>query len=1077
MVIMISDFSTSINILRDTDKKLNYLLTPNSKNVANQIVSDFKLGIRSFNIVGTYGTGKSSFLVALEKSLKNINKYFKLEFKQKQTVDFLKIVGSYKSLISVFEDHYQIQPKENRIEFVLSEIFNQYYSFKSENHILFIVIDEFGKFLEYASENNPELELYFFQQLAEFCNNTKHNIVLLTTIHQSFESYSISLKNHQKQEWIKVKGRFREITFNEPIEQLLYLASEHISNLNFEIDHNIKHSELVNLIKFSKALNLEEKYYENNSQMLFPLDLISATILAQSLQRYGQNERSLFSFLESTDYTGLSNFNRSNNPFFNISCVYDYLNYNFYSFLTSKYNPDFAYWSSIRSSIEETERVFDESINNYIKIIKTIGLLNIFIPPGATLDKKFLSTYLKISNGILNASMLIDKLEHHKIIIYRNYSQRYVLFEGTDLDIQSALLEAGNKLTETKDIASLIKKHFQFSPVFVKQYSFLNGTPRFFEYIISDEPINQTPFNEIDGFINLIFNENIDISKLEKHSKNQSEAILYAYYSNSNEIKNVLFEIERTQRVILENSEDKIAVKELNNIIDHYKNLLNYYILDTNFSSKSEVIWIWKGFRKDIKSKKDLNKLLSQICYEVYDKTPIYKNELINKHNISSQIHTAKRNYFKALVNNEDKHDLGFDIDKFPPEKTIFLTLLKKNGISSTQNFDEISSNISTELKFNILWDECNKFVQDSKIERKRIDALYDTLSARPFKLKKGLIDLWIPTFLFLRKDDFALFSNGAFVPYLSEEVLELIQKNPDEFEIKAFDIDGVKLNIVNSFRTYLNLSTDEKVDKTAFIELIKPFLIFYKQLPVYTKNTKRLSREAKSIREVISNSQDPEKTFFEEFPSALGFNLTQLSDNENSLKKFVSSIQDSVKELRTSYDNLIDRIETFIKTDILYEELDFENYKLKLQQRYKKIKKHMLLTSQKSFIQRLDSAIDDKKAWLNSLAQAIMTKPIDNFTDEDEVAFYDKFKSTIIELDSLTNISKYEVESESEEIVSVKIDSFFSKIDPKIVRIPKKKSNEIQKIKNLLKDNLSNDKTLNIAAIVDLLKDCFNNE
>ena len=36
------------------------------------------------------------------------------------------------------------------------------------------------------------------------------------------------------------------------------------------------------------------------------------------------------------------------------------------------------------------------------------------------------------------------ELEKKKIILFRNYSKRYVLFEGTDLDIQSALIEAGS---------------------------------------------------------------------------------------------------------------------------------------------------------------------------------------------------------------------------------------------------------------------------------------------------------------------------------------------------------------------------------------------------------------------------------------------------------------------------------------------------------------------------------------------------------------------------------------------------------------------------------------------------------
>ena len=98
--------------------------------------------------------------------------------------------------------------------------------------MLFLIVDEFGKFLEYASQNEPKKELYFIQQLAEFVNNSDLNIVLYTTVHQNFDAYALSLTQSQKQEWTKVKGRFKEITFNEPVEQLLFLASEHLTDYN-----------------------------------------------------------------------------------------------------------------------------------------------------------------------------------------------------------------------------------------------------------------------------------------------------------------------------------------------------------------------------------------------------------------------------------------------------------------------------------------------------------------------------------------------------------------------------------------------------------------------------------------------------------------------------------------------------------------------------------------------------------------------------------------------------------------------------------------------------------------------------
>jgi ribosomal protein S15P/S13E len=1069
---MANNFTTSVNIIRDTDRDFNYIPTPNARQVVSQIVNDFKKGIRSFNVVGTYGTGKSSFLLAFEQSIRGTKRYFEPNFVIKPKYDFVKIVGSYASIVEQFSDAFEVQTNKNQQENIFSEIFNRYHSIGKENKILFILIDEFGKFLEFASKHNPEKELYFVQQLAEFCNNPKHNIVLITTVHQSLESYAYSLSKTQQQEWTKVKGRFREITFNEPVEQLLFLASEYVAE---NLENKTSKAEIEKCLKLTtetKAFNFNKDFLKEIAPKLYPLDILSANILTLSLQRYGQNERSLFSFLESSDHTGLAKFNKQENPFYNLSNVYDYLNFNFYSFLTSKYNPDFSAWSSIRSSIEEVERAFDSNINDYIKAVKTIGLLNIFSASGSILDLNFFVDYLKIGCGISDAKDIIKNLETKNIIRYRSHSRRFILFEGTDLDIQTALIEAGNKISEVVDISTLLNKYIQFSPVFAKQYSFSTGTPRYFEFIISDYPIQKIPEGEIDGFVNLVFNGKLKKSDIQNKSKLQEEAVIYCFFKNSTEIKNLLFEIEKIQKVLDENKEDKVAKRELENIIESQIRLLNHFITDSIYSGSKDVKWYFNGDEKKIADKKDFNKLLSQVCSIVYDATPVFKNELVNKHKISSSIHTAKRNYFKALANNWDKENLGFEDSKFPPEKTIYLSLLKENGISPIRekSLDVIS--IDNNSSFNRLWSASEDFLYSAKSEQLKISELSEILSKRPFKLKQGLIDFWVPTFLFLKRDDFAIFNDESYIPYLSEENLELIAKYPEKYSIKTFDIEGVKLDIFNSYRTFLNQSTEQKFDNNSFIETIKPFIVFYKQLPEYTKNTKRLSPSALKIRQAISNSKDPEDTFFEAFPNALGITLSTLQKDKSKLQSYTTNLQDAVRELRTSYDELLKRFEDFICNEFVGKSVDFEEYKAYLQKRFSKLKKHMLLSNQKTFVQRLDSPLDDKKAWLNSIAQAVSGKTLEIFSDEDEILLYERFKSMILELDSLTKISKTDIDESKEEVIGVKIDSFFSKIDPKVVRVPKNKSKEIEELKNELKNKLGKDNTSNIAAVLNLLKE-----
>ncbi len=175
---------------------------------------------------------------------------------------------------------------------------------------------------------------------------------------------------------------------------------------------------------------------------------------------------------------------------------------------------------------------------------------------------------------------------------------------------------------------------------------------------------------------------------------------------------------------------------------------------------------------------------------------------------------------------------------------------------------------------------------------------------------------------------------------------------------------------------------------------------------------------------------------------------------------------------MRTSYDALVKRVEDFICTEFVGKQVDFEEYKEHLQRRFSKLKKHLLLAHQKTFVQRINSVLDDKKAWLNSIAQSVTGKTLETFTDEDEVLLYEKFKSMIFELDSLSNLSKADIDEMNEEVIGVKIDTFFSSINPKIVRVPKNKSEEIEQLKATLRKVLGPDRTSNIAAVLNLLKE-----
>ncbi|MCH7534929.1 MAG: hypothetical protein IH948_04165, partial [Bacteroidetes bacterium] len=605
-------YSPSVNIIRDSDRDLHYIVTPNAERIATQIQNDFSKGFHSFNLIGSYGTGKSSFLWALEQSFCGKGTHFKSTLaKDKTKVRFLNFVGAYQSIVDSFAEELNVKNTLAGNQQILDAIFQEYEKAGGKEGLLVIVIDELGKYLEYASKNQPEKELYFIQQLAEFANDKERNILFLSSLHQSFEAYSNNLTEKERKEWIKVKGRLKELTFNEPVEQLLLLASEHIK-AKFEGIKNRKSNNFSKLNKSSNIFDVNQSFAENIENKIYPIDLFAGYALTLSLQQYGQNERSLFTFLESTDHLGINNWEQVQNSCFNIANVYDYLLYNFYSFLSTKYNPHYSQWSGIKTAIERAETLVTKNLSETIQMIKAIGLLNLFASKGAKLDSNFLENYGKNSMGISDVDSVLAELDKRKIIKFRKHASSYKLIEGTDVDFDDELRKAEGSVDEVTDMVRVLNEHFTFPYITAKSISYIKGTPRNFEFKISDEPLRLVPKEAIDGYINLIFNEKVTETILKKFSSNVQEAVLYGFYNNVKQIKGLLFEIEKTNKVFADNQDDIVAKRELKNILDHQQNLLSHYVLDNLYSDK--VTWVFKGKLQKTLNKKSFNRLLSTVC-------------------------------------------------------------------------------------------------------------------------------------------------------------------------------------------------------------------------------------------------------------------------------------------------------------------------------------------------------------------------------------------------------------------------------------------------------------------------------
>lgn len=1064
-------FNLSTNISQGVKDNFNYIVTPNAQKVYGNIVDSFQSGIHSFSIIGTYGTGKSSFLIALEQDLLNNKSNLVSErtvFAGVKSFEFMNIVGDYSPLSMLLSKELSVVPSDDSKN-IFSTLTKHLNKLKEQNKFLFIFIDEFGKILEHAANNNPEKELYFLQTLAEFVNISSRNVILITVLHQNFGAYAYKLTETQRNEWLKVKGRFKELVFAEPVEQLLFLAAESMTKIQTMTDDAKENFlEIFSLAKKNKIIS--ESLTVRTSKMLYPLDAVAASCLTLAIQRYGQNERTLFSFLYDTTPNSINDFTPNDTTTYNLSVVYDYIIYNFYTALAET-NLDSTNWRAIRVAIERVESgiINKNSVDDALRIVKTIGLLNLFYN-GVVVDLAFLEVYASKALGIKNPKDIIEKLTTNKIIRFAVYKSQFILFEGTDINIEDELYKAAAIVPLPKLSAAEIAPYVKKTVVVAYASYYKTGTPRYFQHIVSNEPYNVEPTGDEDGFINLIFPlEDVRDSMMEL-SANSGKAIVYAYFSDTEKIVKHLYEIKKLQ-YLLDNVvlEDRIAKGEILKQQSFEVQLLNESINNCIEMTNDQVEWFFNGEQQHIKNRKDFNKLLSTVCDVVYNKTPIIRNELFNKQKISSAISLARVNLLDAMIEHWQEEDFGFSSTQYPPERTIYSTLFKSSGIHR-QNEDGqwvLGEPITSELQ--PLWTACSDFLAKSTEKALKLSDLVKILKMRPYKLKQGVIDFWLPIFLFVKQQEFALYNGETFVLNINKELFELLQKRLNDFTIKAFDVSGIKLELFNKYREFLNKERGEAITSNSLMDTIRPFFNFYKGLNKYAKSTRKFDYDVTAkFRDVLATAKDPCKAFLEDIPTALGYNNLH---SEEFISQYLQLIKTAVHELVICYDSFINRIEETV-VEYLGLPHDYMEYKEILVKRYSSINKGLLTAKSKSFLDRILALSDNKREFYEKIGLVVFDRKIETITDKEEVLFLSNLTHLFGELERYTAFNN--VNDETDE-VAFNFELATSKGDFKssrTYRLPKAKLSEAEKIESKVQTLLSGNEELDVCVLLKMLNE-----
>lgn len=907
-------FCRSINLNQDLGDAdiLSGFICPSSSEMAIQNIAEnvSSTGQSAFTWTGPYGSGKSSlalFLSALmgkDSKLRSlaqsiIKEKTKENFYNKISVtngwDILPIVGDIKDPSDLIKE--AIFKKTGKKS---SDIFEDIKSLSDKSDGLLIFIDEMGKCLESAAKGIGDV--YLFQQLAEFVSRSKGKIIFVGILHQSFAEYARYLPHTLRDEWQKIQGRFVDTPINTAGEEQIELISRAIS-------YKHKPQSIINMVKKTVNTISKNKLITSKQELsealikCWPISPVVVSLLAQiSKKRFGQNQRSIFSFLSSgepkafRDFINSTEFNDNN--LYMPEDLFDYLKFNLESSILS--SSDSKIWNTATDVLARSQA--KGASLEHINILKTIALIDIFNGTSGLIANEDL---LKAIYPNVNIKNILNDLSSWSVIIFKKHLNSYSIFEGSDFDIEAAIQEAYSSIPtlEIQKLADIAN----FKPIIAKRHYHKFGCMRWLDILLTpidgyEEFLNKehNPGKSV-GFFSIFLPQSLNevekAKKIIQQHKQCSFPVFMTIAQNNqiiNEYLKELLALEWIQKNKNELAGDRIARLEVENrrlvIISSLECQLNDILTSS--------IWYKDGKKIGIIKQNEFSVFASNVCDDVYSNTPEIKSELVNRTKPSGSANSALNILLKDMVLQDGEPLLG--ITGFTPERGLFNILLQETKIYVEGN-NIWSFKTPTNKKLNILWEYTDELFKRAN-KAINLSEVYNHWSNPPFGVKAGLHNFLALAYMMSRRNQIAVYRDGSYIPEINDLLVDYLIKNHKSISLKLVEAEDYTGHILPAIAQLLNsLQEQNQISlKSTPLIIARKLVSIIDRLPPWVLKTKTLSKNATRFREIVKSANDPHRLLFEDIEKVFG--NEKYNEKEDKSAVIIRNMKETMEELLGIY-------------------------------------------------------------------------------------------------------------------------------------------------------------------------------
>jgi hypothetical protein len=697
-----------------------------------------------------------------------------------------------------------------------------------DNKGLILVYDEFGRMLQNILPEEINQFMQQLQDLAELVNNSCKNITLLFVAHKPISHYFSYLEKDKRNEFAKIEKRFSVTSIQSDHATFINIASQFIQELQLgEISLQLFKSYSRNAIKFNlfshhfNATEVDELIIKGS----YPIHPVTMFLLPMISKVFGQNERTLFSFLSDTSTDGFLGYSgKKKNIVYYPDKLADYF------FLSFEENFEFREISILKNNLGliqqqisnhlvfETERVF--------KLIALWGLTNAnnYVP----INDDFIAFSLGLKKE--RAESILDELANIKLIRYNRDKRHWHVIESGSIDLENEI--------------KLKKQYLIANPQLVNQTLNRNNPDK---YIYTHDHNNASEITRfalmniiLDGYQPILITDSkydflVQVIVNPKDATKHSHDIFCEMQYDEDKLIGL---INRLTVVDILMHDRSFLHLYKNAIVDlEYEKSRLMSELNDFYKSVFKQTYSINGKEKKVTKVQQLEKYLNDLANEVYSRSIIVHNDQINMFVLTTQQLNASLEVIKKML---DKESFEID-DSFEGSKPDFLIYYSLKQAEEQENFISLRNSIIDYLNQH----PAGKFTDLTKIA-----------TNPPYGIRPTLAPLIVLSVIIYRLSNMMLSRDGNYIATIDAKQIYDAAQGKNDFEYTYSNFDFEHREWMRFILENFPAPSEGVLKKSQSIQVLSSLFNWFNHLPVIIQQGQNVGMQEKYFLRNIEKSK-----------------------------------------------------------------------------------------------------------------------------------------------------------------------------------------------------------------------------